>query len=125
MDYCDKKNKSGSSFFNGFIWGAVMGAGVCYFLTTKTGKKLIKKLTTDGLEGVTEVTNLIREEVKHSEEPQVQDDFEEEAEEEIKTNGHKKTQESPIRKITTSTQSLTKGFGGQAKRFFKGIPKRS
>ncbi|MCL5432761.1 MAG: hypothetical protein M1524_01430 [Patescibacteria group bacterium] len=114
MDHYNQKQKSGNNFFNGFIWGAVIGAGICYFFTTKTGKKLLKKLTTDGLEGVTEVTNLIKEEVRHAEEPQISEDFEEEAEEEIKTNGHAKNNGSPIRKITTST-----------KRFFKGIPKRS
>jgi len=42
-------NNNGSKFFDGFLWGAIIGGAVVYFLSTKGGKKILKALTEEGL----------------------------------------------------------------------------
>ncbi len=39
----------GNRFFEGFLWGAIIGGAVVYFLSTKGGKKILKTLTEEGL----------------------------------------------------------------------------
>ncbi len=51
--------KSYNGFFNGFLWGALLGAGIVFFVGTKKGKKLLKVLTQEGLEGVSELGDVI------------------------------------------------------------------
>lgn len=53
------KQKSGGGFFNGFLWGAVLGAGVVFLVGTKRGKKLLNTLTQEGLEGVSELSDVM------------------------------------------------------------------
>lgn len=86
-------NNSGGSFVNGFLWGAIIGAGVVFLLGTKKGKGLLKTITEEGLEGVSGLSELVEEYSGNEEEEKL----------EKGANGEKK---------------------GEARRFFKGIPKK-
>lgn len=96
-------NNSGGSFVNGFLWGAIIGAGVVFLLGTEKGKKLLKVIKEEGLEGVSGLSDLVEEYGDNEEEEKV----------EKGVNGQKKEEKPFVQR-----------FGGQAKRFFKGIPKR-
>ena len=106
-------NNSNGSFVNGFLWGAIIGAGVVFLLGTKKGKNLLKVIKEEGLEGASELRELV-EEYGNDEDEKTEPEIDKKS---TKPNGERKQEESPMSKIA-------QGFGGQAKRFFKGIPKR-
>lgn len=54
-------NNSGSKFFDGLLWGTLLGGAAVFFLGTKKGRKLFKIITEEGLEGMGEIGNLIQE----------------------------------------------------------------
>lgn len=41
---------------NGFLWGAALGGGLAYLLSTKRGRDLLKDLTQDGLDMLDDLT---------------------------------------------------------------------
>ena len=47
--------QGGGKFINGFLLGALIGAGVVFLLGTKKGKKLLKNLSEDGIGHITEI----------------------------------------------------------------------
>ena len=49
------ENKNSSNFLNGFLLGALIGAGAVFLLGTKKGKQLLKSLSEDGLESITDI----------------------------------------------------------------------
>lgn len=61
-------------FSNGFILGLIIGGGVVFLLGTKTGKKLLKTFSEQGMEGLTELL----EEADLGEEPEEEQFNEEE-----------------------------------------------
>jgi len=71
-------NSGGNRFFDGFLWGAIIGGGIVFLLGTKKGKKLIKTITEEGVEGF---SNLLQEQIEQEE------DYEEEQEEDLSGNG--------------------------------------
>ena len=81
---------------NGFILGLIIGGGAVFLFGTKTGKKLLKKFSEEGWEGLTEIL----EEVDMGE-------YEEEPVEEA-TNGELK-EEEPVEEAKVASK----------KRFFK------
>ena len=48
-------NNHSSKFFDGFLWGAIMGGGLVFLLGTKKGKKILKMITEEGVEGLSEI----------------------------------------------------------------------
>ncbi|MBI3093022.1 MAG: YtxH domain-containing protein [Candidatus Levybacteria bacterium] len=54
-------NNSNGGFVNGFLWGAIIGASVVFLLGTKKGKRLLKTVTEEGLEGVSGLKELVEE----------------------------------------------------------------
>ena len=124
-------NENGGKFLNGFLWGAILGGGIIFLLGTKKGKKLLKTITEEGLEGISQIEDLVEDEVEeYDEEPPVI--VKSKSKESVKTvktddevNNAVVNEESPVAKIASSTQSVAKDFGGQAKRLFKGIHKKS
>ena len=48
-------NNHSNKFFDGFLWGAIIGGGLVFFLSTKKGKKLLKTITEEGVEGLSEI----------------------------------------------------------------------
>lgn len=82
---------------NGFLWGAILGGGVVFLLGTKRGQKLLKRVTEEGLEGISQIEELVEED-------------EEEKAAEQHSNGELKNEESVVDKITKSTKHLFKGI---------------
>ncbi len=98
---------NGNRFFDGFLWGAIIGGGLVFLLGTKKGKKLLKTISEEGVEGLSE---LLEEQIDKEE------DFENEVPEQVPqikpSNGNgvvKQTQES------VSVKKETK----PARRFFR------
>ena len=48
-------NDQGGKFVNGFLLGALIGAGIVFLLGTKKGKRLLKNLSEDGLGNITDI----------------------------------------------------------------------
>lgn len=62
MDKEQKHHHSGSGgFSNGFLLGAIVGGGLVFLVGTKKGKQVLKKLTENGFEGISELADLLGE----------------------------------------------------------------
>ncbi len=48
-------NNSGSNFFSGFLLGVVVGAAVVFLLGTKKGKRLLKAISEEGLDNISNI----------------------------------------------------------------------
>ncbi|MEK7502459.1 MAG: hypothetical protein AAB609_02950 [Patescibacteria group bacterium] len=48
-------NNHNNKFFDGFLWGAIIGGGLVFILGTKKGKKILKMITEEGVEGLSEI----------------------------------------------------------------------
>ena len=57
------QDKKGGHFINGFFWGAVLGGGFAYLISTKRGRELLKDLVQDGMDMLEEATMPEQEEV--------------------------------------------------------------
>lgn len=45
----------GNNFFNGFLLGVLVGAAVVFLLGTKKGKKLLKAISGEGIENISNI----------------------------------------------------------------------
>lgn len=63
----ERENNSGG-FSNGFVLGAIVGAGAMFLFATKRGRKLFKTLTDEGWEGVLDLKDALNEEMEDMEE---------------------------------------------------------
>lgn len=84
-------NNNDSKFSNGFVLGLIIGAGVVFLLGTKTGKNLLKIISEQGLDGI---SNLLEEydlsDLEEEEnEQEVSEDEPEVKEVSESSNGHK------------------------------------
>lgn len=52
----DNHHKKGGKFLDGFFWGAVLGGGFAYLLSTKRGRELLKDLASDGMNMLDDLT---------------------------------------------------------------------
>jgi gas vesicle protein len=98
-------NHRGPSFMNGFFLGIIIGAAIVFLIGTKKGKKVLKLLTESGIEGVSDLQEMLSETGDA-------DEYEQEYSadgEEIEQIMHEPQQEKPV------TRPL--------KRFFRGIKK--
>ena len=57
------QDKKGGHFINGFFWGAVLGGGFAYLVSTKKGRALLKDLFQDGMDMLEEATMPDQEEI--------------------------------------------------------------
>lgn len=62
---------NGGNFLPGFLLGAVLGSGIIFLFGTKKGKILLKTITEEGLEGISEVEDIIEEVAEEYETPEV------------------------------------------------------
>lgn len=109
-------NPNNSGFLNGFLLGALIGGGLVFLLGTKKGKRLLKTLTSEGLEGVSELTDLI---------DNIGD--EEESVEDIqpkKLAVNNVKENSPIVEKVTNDEAINK-VKSAGRRFFRRVHKRS
>ncbi|MBI2031472.1 MAG: hypothetical protein HYT08_02545 [Candidatus Levybacteria bacterium] len=72
-------NSGGSRFFDGFLWGLIIGGGLMFLLGTKKGKKFLKMISEEGIGNISE---LLKEQADEEEE------YEEEPEEEVVSSGN-------------------------------------
>lgn len=94
---------SGNKFFNGFLFGALIGAGAVFLLGTKKGKKLLKAISEEGLDNISNILDS-------------SDKFED-----IKDD------EEVEKAMPQESSSIEKEFEGarpKARRFFKGISRK-
>lgn len=64
-------NKHNNKFFDGFIWGLIIGGALVFLIGTKKGKKLLKTISE---EGVGSLSDILEENID------TEDEFEEEEE---------------------------------------------
>lgn len=97
-----ENNNSGNKFFSGFLWGAIIGGGLVFLLSTKKGKKLLQLISDKGLEGLSGLIS----------DNEILDDEYDEDEDLEKASSPK----APADKRTNGETKI--------KRFFKGISKK-
>jgi len=98
-----ENNNGGNKFLNGFLLGALIGAGAVFLLSSKKGKHLLKTLSEEGLDNISE---LLRQE------DQIVGDEENELEQEKKEPNGEEGHAQEINKKPL------------VKRFFRGISRR-
>ncbi len=102
-----ENNNSGNKFFSGFLWGAIIGGGLVFLLSTKKGKKLLQLISDKGLEGL---SGLI------SDNEIMDDEYDEDEELEESASLSRAPVDKPADKGTNGETKI--------KRFFKGISKK-
>lgn len=113
----------GGGFMNGFLLGAIIGAAVVFFLFTEKGKKLLKTISEEGIEGFADLKDLVQEEMYENEEEyessydESSNDREYEEPERLKPIPHH-TDHSHVEPIHHHESSPV---SSKAKRFFRGI----
>lgn len=104
-----ENNNSGNKFFSGFLWGAIIGGGLVFLLSTKKGKKLLQLISDKGLEGLSGLIS----------DNEILDDEYDEDEELAESDKPADREVNREVKENTSHNGETK-----IKRFFKGISKK-
>lgn len=107
-----------NGFLNGFLWGVIIGGSVVFLLGTEKGKKLLKTITEESLEGVEELEGLFEQqgEEEHDDTPSVK--------EKPKTQETVKPKSQPNGEVKVPPPSAFKQITTTGRRFFKGISKK-
>lgn len=121
-------NNGQGGFLPGFLIGLIIGGGAIFLLGTERGKKLLKKITEEGLDNFGEIKDLIEDEVEEYQNEQEADskpkNTTSEEVVEHKTNGHT-VAPSVVHKVSDSPQTEVKTIGSHARRLFKNIRKKN
>lgn len=114
-------------FGSGVMLGSILGAGAVFFLGTKKGKKLLKVLTEEGLEGVNEIAGLLDSEHK----PITKKSIEKKITNTVGNIRELKPIEETVQRLEPAAAEVTKEVGNvakqvgkSAKRLFKNVPKK-
>lgn len=111
MNNNHSNQSKGPGFINGFLWGAIIGAGVVFLLGTKKGKNILKVISEEGLE----LSELFSEEVQEDEQPKKEEHHKcKECQTEEKETAPSNSQNGALAKIAHS-----------GRRFFRGTHKGS
>lgn len=51
----NSNNNSGNNFFSGFLLGVLVGAAVVFLLGTRKGKKLLKAISENGIDNISNI----------------------------------------------------------------------
>src|SRR5579859_1325299 len=102
----ERNQHSSSNFMNGFVTGALLGGGLVFLFGTKTGKKLLKIISEEGLENMSSLSELLED--KFADGMTVEEEGEV-----IGTTDEKDDEPSSVGKIQSS-----------AKHFFRGVKKK-
>ncbi len=105
----EKNNHKGPGFMNGLFLGIIIGAAIVFLIGTKKGKKILKMLTESGIEGVSDLEEMLSE----------QED-EGDYEQEYSAEGEELTP-TPIQ--TVHREEVKQAIHRPLKRFFRGIKK--
>ena len=101
-------NNNGNKFMDGFVLGAIIGGAAVFLLGTRTGKNLLKIVSEQGLDGL---TNLLEE----------YDLSEVEEDEEVGTSGESNSDSYPKSQEVSEPEAEKEST--PKKRFFKRIRK--
>lgn len=108
----NSESRQGGNFFQGFLWGAIIGGSIVFLLGTKKGKKLLKTITEEGIENISNIGEL------------VEDELEEYEEEPVVTQGKQAVPEDQVRpEPPVQSREVEKPTG--VKRLFRGIHKKN
>ena len=104
----NNNSNSGSKFINGFLLGALIGAGVVFLLGTKKGKKLLKTISEEGLGNISNILEKAEkfEEISNDEEVE------------------KIIPQKKVAPIEGELEDESEEIRPKVKRFFKGISRR-
>ena len=58
----NNNNNSGNNFFSGFLLGALVGAAIVFLFGTKKGKRLLKVISEEGLDNISNILDEVAEE---------------------------------------------------------------
>lgn len=118
----EHRHHGGPGFFNGFILGLLVGAGLVFLFGTSKGKKVLQMLL-EQVEENTELADLL--EIPEEEEEEYFDAIEE-PEDEIVEEPSKEVRE--IKEVKAEMHHSEKKFSSKPvakiKRFFRGSPKK-
>ncbi|MBI4079090.1 MAG: hypothetical protein HY429_02215 [Candidatus Levybacteria bacterium] len=106
------RNNNNGGHLSTFLLGALFGAGIVFFLTTKKGKKILQTIKEEGLDGIEELSEMLEEE--ESFDAIQQEEGEDVASKEKTTNGE-----------AHQNGSIVEHIKRVPRRFFKGVPKKS
>lgn len=104
MEMENNNSNSGSKFTNGFLLGALIGAGLMFLLGTKKGKKLLKAFSEEGLDNISNILDKA-------------DKFEE-------INDDEEVEKAIPQKNSEAEDEASEGVKPKARRFFRGITRR-
>ncbi len=99
-------------FFDGLLWGILVGGGAVFLLGTKTGNKLLKIITEEGAESLNEVVSKIEDEIA---------DFQEDNVSEVKADDHKPSNFE--KELSTHLEEVKEDLKPKVKRFFRSSKK--
>ncbi len=105
----NQQHHHGNGFMNGFLLGAIVGAAVVFFLFTDKGKKLLKTITEEGIEGFADLQDIVGEELG-------EDEYEEYDEPSYDTSSDGRQEHQRSESVQHEVHTPSK-----AKRFFRGI----
>lgn len=100
----DKNDNPNNNFFSGFLLGFLVGAVVVFLLGTKKGKKLLKVISKDGIDNI---SNLL-----------------DEADKTEDSNGDYEEAEDVVPKREFAIKEKSIEEKPKARRFFRGISRR-
>jgi len=117
------RHEKGSNFTTGLLLGLLLGIGITLLVVTKKGRRLLKTLTDEGLENMKD----LRVKLKEAESMIDEDLYYDEMEEQSGVPVSPKSSPAPVH--TASAPIVEKphinGVKKHAKKFFRGIPKKS
>lgn len=111
-EHHDHNHHHSSGFMNGLVMGLLLGGGAVFLLGTKRGKKLLKVISEEGLEGMSGLGELLENKFDYIKDMD-EEDLEEEMLEAKENNKNEK-----------SSEEAPKSLHSKAKRFFKGVHKK-
>jgi gas vesicle protein len=98
-------------FFNGFLLGCLVGTAVVFLLGTKKGKKLLKAISEEGIDNISDI-------LERADKTLEADEFPDDEE------GESSFTESAGKEVNQVKEEIVKSVRPKVKRFFRGISKK-
>ena len=111
------RHEKGSSFATGLLLGLLLGIGITLLVVTKKGRKMLKALTDEGLENMKDLRSRLSAAESMIDDDLFGDEMEDESSVPIATK--------PVVAVQHVASKTTNGVKKHAKKFFRGIPKKS
>ncbi len=116
----ERNNNTSSGFLNGFLLGNIVGGVLVYLFGTKKGKKLLKVITEEGFDSISQLEELLSQ----------REDSEE------KRHGNTSKNHTIVPEVLENVSDIVKNGEKKAievvsqikrpvRRFFRGIPKKN